>query len=1044
MEDLIFKISVQGLDEQTRAIGELDSEVSQLNQTIKAQREEAKKLEAANSQSTVAYQELQQAIGANIVQAKELNKQKADLIRQTQNEATANQKSEGSIDALRAKLSTLTKEYNALGKQQRETGEGKAIQQQARAISDELKNLESAIGDNRRNVGNYKGALAQVEASMLELITTQVALTKANKVNSDAFKANEAALKALQDEYQGLQSEQAEVTAQFNNLTQAENEAGESTESLKAKLRGLKEAAAIAGEGTEDFKRLTAEAAALQDKIDDANEAIKAEKGTAFERFREQLGGVGQSLGNLDFKQANERISQLGSTLKNLTFSSLKEGIKGATSSFAAFGKVLLSNPIFLIVAIIAAVGIALFSLKDKIAIVGKAFDLITAPIRFAIQLMKDLGDAIGVTSFEADKASAKTVENILSEEELRKKSISNKLKDLDREIAIAKAQGKNIDELTRKRLEAGIQELKFEEAKLKARNKVLQLIRALTKEEINEVDNAINELKDAQTELLVFEGQLEKERKSKESAAEDDANKKNAKRIENLAAVNNQLQQLRNQNTLASIKDVTERTLFELETQNKANLKSVDKLKETEEIKQQLRDEYNKSYKLSVEKVNEELKNAQIKSNEDLLANLEKLQTELIGSQEEKELEILRIAFEARQKELQAAIDLLNKKEQLNAEEVKQKQLLSDTLEAEELIYQNKRLKIITDAKEKENLAQKELAVLTAQNLKEQREAELALFDEKQKQELAKLEKGSAEYNLAVEKARQEREDINAKFDDLEDQRLAKAIARRQSELAQVSGIVTEFGNLANAVTEAQLADLDKRYANQLKNVEKGSEEEKKILEKKTAEENKIKKQQFDNNKALQIAQTSIQIASNAVAAYGALVGLGPAGPILAAAAAAAAIATGFAQLAAIKKQEFKPTKLARGGKLPFDTGGVIEGASHAQGGVPFVAGGQLMEAEGGELIVNKNIWSRPDFVDSISAMNAATGGVRFADGGVVSPRFTPSGQSITSAAISQTQNDFSALVPILSNIQVTNNVVDTTSNQATLINITNNSTIG
>jgi hypothetical protein len=102
------------------------------------------------------------------------------------------------------------------------------------------------------------------------------------------------------------------------------------------------------------------------------------------------------------------------------------------------------------------------------------------------------------------------------------------------------------------------------------------------------------------------------------------------------------------------------------------------------------------------------------------------------------------------------------------------------------------------------------------------------------------------------------------------------------------------------------------------------------------------------------------------------------------------------------------------------------------------------MMEAEGGELIVNKNIWSRPDFVDSISAMNAATGGVRFAEGGVVTPRFTPSGQSITSAAITKSQEDVSALVPILSNIQVTNNVVDTSSNQSTLINITNNSTLG
>jgi hypothetical protein len=172
-------------------------------------------------------------------------------------------------------------------------------------------------------------------------------------------------------------------------------------------------------------------------------------------------------------------------------------------------------------------------------------------------------------------------------------------------------------------------------------------------------------------------------------------------------------------------------------------------------------------------------------------------------------------------------------------------------------------------------------------------------------------------------------------------------------------------------------------------------------------------------------------------------LVGIPIVGQVLGAIAATAAVAAGLAQVAVIQKQQFGPTKLARGGKLPFNTGGIIEGNSHANGGVPFVAGGQPMEAEGGELIVNKNIWSRPDFVDSISAMNAATGGVRFAEGGVIPTRFTPSGQSITTAALTRSSEDTAALIPILSNIQVTNNVVDTSANQSTLINITNNSTL-
>jgi hypothetical protein len=71
---------------------------------------------------------------------------------------------------------------------------------------------------------------------------------------------------------------------------------------------------------------------------------------------------------------------------------------------------------------------------------------------------------------------------------------------------------------------------------------------------------------------------------------------------------------------------------------------------------------------------------------------------------------------------------------------------------------------------------------------------------------------------------------------------------------------------------------------------------------------------------------------------------------------------------------------------KVKFQKGGVLEGASHAEGGIPIrVAGRQIVEAEGGEIIVNKNIWTRPDYVQKISEMNYRTGGKRFAAGGVL-----------------------------------------------------------
>jgi hypothetical protein len=59
-----------------------------------------------------------------------------------------------------------------------------------------------------------------------------------------------------------------------------------------------------------------------------------------------------------------------------------------------------------------------------------------------------------------------------------------------------------------------------------------------------------------------------------------------------------------------------------------------------------------------------------------------------------------------------------------------------------------------------------------------------------------------------------------------------------------------------------------------------------------------------------------------------------------------------------------------------------MFSGASHKNGGIKFRSGGKLMEAEGGEAIINKQSTSM--FRNELSAINQAGGGVKFADGGI------------------------------------------------------------
>lgn len=92
-------------------------------------------------------------------------------------------------------------------------------------------------------------------------------------------------------------------------------------------------------------------------------------------------------------------------------------------------------------------------------------------------------------------------------------------------------------------------------------------------------------------------------------------------------------------------------------------------------------------------------------------------------------------------------------------------------------------------------------------------------------------------------------------------------------------------------------------------------------------------------------------------------------------------------AQIAVIASQKF-----AKGGMIEeFANGGMVHGKSHAQGGEKFAVGGRVVELEGGEAVINKR--STAMFRNQLSAMNAAGGGVKFADGGLMNmPSFAQS----------------------------------------------------
>lgn len=96
----------------------------------------------------------------------------------------------------------------------------------------------------------------------------------------------------------------------------------------------------------------------------------------------------------------------------------------------------------------------------------------------------------------------------------------------------------------------------------------------------------------------------------------------------------------------------------------------------------------------------------------------------------------------------------------------------------------------------------------------------------------------------------------------------------------------------------------------------------------------------------------------------------------------------TGIAKAALLTgliKAAFTAVKATLGKKIKssFADGGIVNGPPHAQGGVKYYSPGGVVELEGGEAVINKNATAR--FLPLLSAINAAGGGIKFAQGGII-----------------------------------------------------------
>ena len=254
---------------------------------------------------------------------------------------------------------------------------------------------------------------------------------------------------------------------------------------LKAARDEMVKIAEKTGTTSKEFSDASTKAGEIKDKISDLNQALKNSSNSKFENIGNSLKDVGSKLLNLDFEGAATSAKQFATVVKSLTFAEVIVGVQSFGNTLAVVGKAILTNPLFIIAGVLAAVALAFKYFYDQqqkasalaIERYKKEEESLTSRYDKEIKLQKILGNQ----TFELEKAKQKI---------------------------IIDSANKQLEELTQRR--AGIQEL------LKATKFAAEVEKNLNDEKRKQVDELTIAKRDAANEIdIITAEQAEFERKT-------------------------------------------------------------------------------------------------------------------------------------------------------------------------------------------------------------------------------------------------------------------------------------------------------------------------------------------------------------------------------------------------------------------------------------------------------------------------------------------------------------------------------------------------
>lgn len=140
--------------------------IAEYQAKIDAARNAEKQLKKQLSEGKISRQQYNEAMASTKAVIADYNDSIRIINKTVQNQLKQEKEQEGSLRSLRAQLSNLTAEYDALSEAERKGARGEELKKSINEVTNALKEGEEETQRYYRNVGNYENSLSSIFESL--------------------------------------------------------------------------------------------------------------------------------------------------------------------------------------------------------------------------------------------------------------------------------------------------------------------------------------------------------------------------------------------------------------------------------------------------------------------------------------------------------------------------------------------------------------------------------------------------------------------------------------------------------------------------------------------------------------------------------------------------------------------------------------------------------------------------------------------------------------------------------------------------------------